>query len=361
MGHKKALLLINLGSPDSTKVKDVKSYLDEFLMDERVIDFPYWKRLLLVRGIILNFRPKKSAAAYKSIWWKEGSPLVVLNQRLAKKVDERCDYPVALAMRYGNPSIKDVIGKLILDNPQLERLQIVPLYPQYAMSTYETVVEKVLEVVREQDISLQLEWMPPFYNDEDYLKLLAEKIRPSIEEDYDKILFSYHGVPERHIKKGDVTGEHCLQCEDCCNVPSDAHAWCYRHQCYNVTKSVCQILNIPEHKVVHTFQSRLGRDPWLQPYTDKTLEALGKEGVQKLLIVCPAFVTDCLETLEEIQEEGMEIFQHAGGGEFKYIPCLNDDNNWADLIAEWAGGKVRFKQTESVVFPIDLPVSKRNY
>jgi protoporphyrin/coproporphyrin ferrochelatase len=359
MSYTKALLLINLGSPDSTEVKDVKKYLDEFLMDERVIDLPFWKRALLVRGIILNFRPKKSAAAYRSIWWEEGSPLVVLNRRLQKKVGDRCDIPVALAMRYGNPSIAKAVTELKANYPGLKSLQIIPLYPQYAMSTYETVVEKVKGVMADMNFSLDLEWTPPFYNDPDYIRLLTEKIRPVVESGYDKILFSYHGVPKRHIFKGDITGEHCLKYDDCCNIKSDAHAWCYRHQCYAVTKAVCDALNIPEEKCVQTFQSRLGRDPWLTPYTDKTLEQLGSEGVQKLLVVCPAFVTDCLETLEEIQEEGKDIFHKAGGGEFHYIPCLNDDDEWAALLASWTEGGAMLKTTEDVTFPIDLPVSKR--
>lgn len=359
MSHTEATLLINLGSPDSTEVSDVKKYLDEFLMDERVIDFSFWKRALLVRGIILNFRPRKSAAAYRSIWWEEGSPLVVLNKRLRDVVAKKSNIPVALAMRYGNPSIEDVITKLRSEHSELKQINVIPLYPQYAMSTYETVLEKVLDVTQKSHPGIALKWVPPFYKHPDYIKLMVERIRPSTEEHYDKILFSYHGVPERHLYRGDITGSHCLKCEDCCNVPSDAHDWCYRHQCYAVTKAVTEALNIPEEKVVHTFQSRLGRDPWLQPYTDKTLEKLGKEGTKKLLVVCPAFVTDCLETLEEIEEEGKEIFEEAGGGEFHYIPCLNDDENWAELLAKWGSESSEQVDTAAVKFPLDLPVTKR--
>ncbi len=360
MNHTTATLLINLGSPNSTEVKDVKKYLGEFLMDERVIDFAYWKRALLVKGIILNFRPRKSAAAYKSIWWEEGSPLVVLNQRLRDKVAEKSDIPVALAMRYGNPSIAHAIKILHEENPHLKTINVIPLYPQYAMSTYETVLEKVLDDTKEAYPNLELKWMPPFYNHSAYLDLMIEGIRPATEQPFDKILFSYHGVPERHLRRSDVTESHCLKCDDCCNVPSPAHEWCYRHQCYEVTKAITKALDIPEEKVVHTFQSRLGRDPWLQPYTDKTLEKLGKEGVGKLLVVCPAFVTDCLETLEEIEEEGKEIFEEAGGGEFSYIPCLNDRDDWAELLAKWGSDDKELVPTSAVKFPLDIPVPKRN-
>ncbi len=359
MNHNDAILLINLGSPDSTNVKDVKKYLDEFLMDERVIDLSYWKRSLLVRGIILNFRPKKSAAAYKSIWWEEGSPLVVLNERLRDKVAEKSHIPVGLAMRYGNPSIGDAIKELLKENPELKNLHIIPLYPQYAMSTYETVVEKVKSVMEIHHFDLNLRWVPPFYNHQAYLDLLIKSIEPATKEPFDKILFSYHGVPERHIYRGDITSKHCLKCEDCCHQPSEAHDWCYRHQCYAVTKAVTEALNIPEEKVVHTFQSRLGADPWLQPYTDKTLEKLGKAGTEKLLVVCPAFVTDCLETLEEIEEEGKEIFEEAGGGHFHYIPCLNDRDDWAALLSTWGNDASNLVSTEAVTFPVDVPVTKR--
>lgn len=360
--HTKAILLINLGSPDSTKVSDVKKYLDEFLMDERVIDFDYWKRWLLVRGIILNFRPRKSAAAYKSIWWEEGSPLIVLSERLQQKVQQYTDMPVALAMRYGNPSIGDVLEKLKVDHPKLEEVRVIPLYPQYAMSTYETVVEKAKEQMAERNLDFNLKWVPPFYKRSDYLEVLVNSLRPAVEKgDFDKILFSYHGVPVRHVKRGDITGEHCKKCEDCCHTPSEAHTWCYSAQCYAVTKAVCEALEIPEEKVVHTFQSRLGRDPWLQPYTDKTLEKLGEEKVGKLLVVCPAFVSDCLETLEEIEEEGKEIFEEAGGGSFTYIPCLNDRDDWAKLLAEWGDDDSVLVKTDAVTFPITLPVTKRMY
>mgnify|MGYP001793655072 CR=1 FL=1 len=271
----KGVLLVNLGSPDSTDPKDVKKYLDEFLMDPRVIDVPLWARTLLVRGIILNTRPKKSAAAYQKIWWEEGSPLIVLSERLQKKVSDRTDIPIGLAMRYGSMSIKKGLQELY--DQGIKEVMIFPLYPQFAMA----------------------------------------------------------GVPERHIRKSDVTQSHCKIDCSCCNTPSSAHEFCYRHQCYTTTKMVAEQLSLPEGTYSTSFQSRLGFDPWLQPYTDRTIERLGKEGIKKMAIVTPAFVSDCLETLEEIAMEGEEIFHEVGGKEFTTIPCLNDRDDWADLIANW--------------------------
>ena len=301
MKHSKAVLLVNLGSPDSYDPKDVKRYLDEFLMDERVIDLPKFLRTLIVRGIILNTRPKKSAALYKEIWWDEGSPLLVLSERLLKGVDEKTPYPVGLAMRYGNPSIHDAIEKLKNENPYLKEIFVVPLYPHYAMSSYETVVVKVKEVVNEFFPYLSLSFKEPFYNQQAYIDCLAASIKPYLKEAYDHILFSYHGIPERHLRKTDPTKKHCLKVENCCEVPNEeAHACCYRHQCLTTTALVAEQLQIPKDKFSFSFQSRLGPDPWLKPYTDKTIESLPEKGVKNLLVVCPAFVSDCLETLEEI-------------------------------------------------------------
>ncbi|MCH8554888.1 MAG: ferrochelatase [Schleiferiaceae bacterium] len=332
---KKAALLINLGSPDSTDPKDVRRYLDEFLMDERVIDLNPLARKLLVQGIILNTRPKKSAAAYQSIWWDEGSPLIVLSQRLHEKVSAKSEIPTALAMRYGNPSIHAGIEKLVAENPALEEVFVIPLYPQFAMSTVETVMEKVNEVVTAHFPSLKIAQLPPFYNHPDYIAILAESMREHIAADVDHVLFSYHGVPERHIKKSDITGKHCFKTGNCCRVKSPAHAFCYRHQCFITTDLVAQKLGLAPDQYSVTFQSRLGIDPWLTPFTDKTIKSFGEIGMKKLAIACPAFVSDCLETLEEIAEEGKEIFHEAGGGDFHMIPCLNDRDDWAQLLGNW--------------------------
>ena len=331
---KKGVLLVNLGSPDSTKVKDVRKYLDEFLMDERVIDIPYWKRYLLIKGIILNTRPKKSAAAYKKIWWNEGSPLVVISERFKEKVAEKLHIPVALGMRYGSMSIKKGIQELVDDG--VEEILLIPLYPHYAMSSYETVVEKAKQENRDNFPNIKIDVLPVFFNNEEYIKALAINIKSHLDGfDYDHILFSYHGIPERHIYKSDPTQSHCKIDGSCCENASKAHRTCYRHQCFETTKAVVRELGLQEGTYSNSFQSRLLKDPWLKPYTDFELEKFPKEGKKKLAVITPAFVSDCLETLEEIAMEGKEEFLEAGGTDYKYIPCLNDNDLWVNVMTGW--------------------------
>jgi protoporphyrin/coproporphyrin ferrochelatase len=336
LNMKTAIVLMNLGSPDSTEVKDVKRYLDEFLMDERVIDKPWLFRALLVKGIIVPFRAPKSAKAYQSIWTPEGSPLIVISKQQREALAAMVEEPVVIAMRYGTPSPKEAFDKLAAEHPDLENVLLIPLYPHYAMSSYETAVEYAKEQHKEGGYRFGLETIKPYYDNEDYLDALCDSIRPHLEKDYDQILFSYHGVPERHIRKGDITGQHCLKVNNCCEVASPAHHYCYRHQCWITTKEVARRLSIPDGKWGFSFQSRLGRDPWLQPYTAQRLEDLPKEGVKKVVVVCPAFISDCLETLEEIAEEGKESFLHAGGQSFDMIPCLNVHPKWLGAMAKWA-------------------------
>jgi protoporphyrin/coproporphyrin ferrochelatase len=332
---KRAILLMNLGSPESTSVKDVKRYLTEFLMDERVIDTPYWKRALVVKGIIVPFRAPKSAEAYRSIWTSEGSPLINLTKQLQKAIQENFEEVVEISMRYGNPSTEEVLRKLHMDTPGLEEVILFPLYPHYAMSSYETAVKQVKDIHKERKYDSRLTVIKPYYNDPAYIDALSESMKPYLEQDFDKILFSYHGIPERHINKGDVTGCHCLKTNNCCFTPSPAHEFCYRHQCNVTTALVIEKLRIAKDKTELTFQSRLGRDPWLTPYTAKRLEELPKEGVKQLLVVCPAFVSDCLETLEEMAEEGKHIFMEAGGTSFTLIPCLNTHGMWVQTMSRW--------------------------
>jgi len=330
----KGVLLINLGSPNSTSTKDVKNYLGEFLMDERVIDMSYIPRFLLVKGIILNTRPKKSAAAYKKIWWKEGSPLIVLSERLHKKVQKNSDMPVELAMRYGNPSIQSGIEKL--EALGVTEILLIPLYPQFAMATTETIIVLAEKIIKKRFSHIKLTDVPAFYNREDYIEVLSNSIQKELNIlKPEHLLFSYHGVPERHIKKSDVTKSHCKIDGSCCNTPSEAHEFCYRHQCYETTKLVAKQLNLKEGFYSTSFQSRLGRDPWLQPYTDKTIDNFAKNGIKNLAVVTPAFVSDCLETLEEIGMEAKHSFIENGGTAFNTIPCLNDDDAWAKTVSNW--------------------------
>ena len=331
----KGFLLINLGSPDSTSIPDVKKYLDEFLMDKRVIGKSYWFRWFLVKIIILNTRPRKSAKAYKKIWWKEGSPLIVLSQRLFKKIKKLIKIPIALAMRYGSISI--VKGLKELNDYGVKEVVVLPLYPHYAMSSYETVVEKVKKEVKLNFPSLKLKIIKPFYKNKNYIKLLSNKIKETISKiEYDHILFSYHGIPVSHLKISDPTNKHCYKIKNCCSVSSQAHETCYKHQVLETTELIVKELNIDKDKYSNAFQSRLPNEAWLKPYTDNELERLAKKGIKNLVIVTPAFVTDCLETLEEIAMEGKEEFLEAGGENYHYVPCLNDDDDWAKLIASWA-------------------------
>jgi ferrochelatase len=312
-------------------VADVKRYLDEFLTDERVIDKAFVRKVI-VPLIILNTRPKKSAEAYASIWTDEGSPLIVTSQHQTEKLDKQILPKVYLAMRYGNPSIPDVMQSILKDG--VTSLFVIPLYPQYAMSSYETVVVKVMEEINAHRPDLDVEFLQPFYNDPAYLDILAASIKENLPGDTEKLVFSFHGIPERHLRLSDPSHAHCLCVEDCCNRANPAHATCYRHQCFATVKGVVERIGLTEDKYFVSFQSRLGRDPWLTPYTDATLERFAREGVRKVRVACPAFVTDCLETLEEIAEEGKEIFMDAGGEDYGVIPCLNEDDRWIQYLVD---------------------------
>lgn len=326
---KKGILLVNLGSPKSTEVKDVKEYLDEFLMDEKVIDYRWFFRALLVQGIILNTRPPKSAEAYKTVWTDEGSPLIVITKKIQKKLQNLVDIPVEIGMRYAEPSIESGIKKLV--DQGVTEIVLFPLYPQYAMSTTETVIDKAEEVRKKKFKDIKINYVQPFYNRDIYIDCLAESIKEKLPENYDALQFSYHGVPERHIYKTDPTKTCNLN--DCCSRESNpSHQFCYRHQCFKTTESVIERLNISKEKTIVSFQSRLGNDKWMEPYTDETLMNISKKGVKNLVVVCPAFVSDCLETLEEISVEGREQFLHGGGENFHYIPCLNDEDRWIDVV-----------------------------
>jgi ferrochelatase len=235
-------------------------------------------------------------------------------------------------MRYGNPSIEAGLGELLQQG--IDELLLVPLFPHYAMSTTQSVVEETQAVLKRLRPGLPLRVLPPFYADARYIAALAASVQPCFDHGYDHLLFSYHGLPERHLRKTDPTGRHCLRSADCCATPSPAHATCYRHQVLRTTELVVQALSVPPDRVSVSFQSRLGRDPWLQPATAGELERLAQAGVRRLLVLCPAFVADCLETLEEIGIAGREVFLAAGGESFTLIPALNDQPQWvAALIA----------------------------
>lgn len=331
---KKGVLLINVGSPDSPHPRDVKKYLGEFLMDKRVLDIPYPLRALLVKGVILNTRPQKSAVAYQEIWWKEGAPLRVISEKLCENVQKKISVPVRLAMRYGNPSLESALQELAAR--EVEEVLLMPLYPQYAMATTETAIAFAEKIRKKKFPHLSFTTLPPFYRQPDYIKTLASSIENELTgKDWQHLLFSYHGIPERHLRKTDITKKHCRVNETCCQTPSPAHAYCYRHQCYETTQKTAACLGLQKTACSTSFQSRLGRTPWLQPYTVQILETLPRNGITRLAVVMPAFVCDCLETLEEIAIQGKKRFLQAGGSHFYTIPCLNDRDSWAQLIARW--------------------------
>ena len=331
----KGVLLVNLGSPDSTDTKDVRDYLDEFLMDERVIDLPKWFRTFLVKGIILKIRPKKSAEAYRKIWWDDGSPLIVLSEKLKEKVQKKVSIPIQLAMRYGNPSIKN--GMESLKKLGVTEILIIPLYPQFAMATTETILILAEQLQKEYFPEMQITSLPSFYNHPDYIRVLGNSIQEELQgKNWEQLLFSYHGVPERHIRKSDITKSHCKMDGKCCFEDSPAHQYCYRHQCELTSIKVAEYLELKEGTFSTSFQSRVSIiGSWLKPYTDKTIEKFAKKGIKELAIATPAFVSDCLETLEEIGMEAAEDFEQNGGKHLHVIPCINDRDEWVNVLSRW--------------------------
>ena len=329
----KGILLVNLGSPDSTSVGDVRRYLNEFLMDGRVIDVAWPLRRFIVGMILIN-RPKQSAHAYEKIWTKEGSPLVVTSRHVQKKLQERLNVPVELAMRYQKPSIESAVKKLAAQ--KIDDLLLIPLFPHYAMSSYETAVVRAQEVARKIAPQMKMTVQPPYFGDADYIAALVASAAEFLKLDYDHLLFSFHGIPERHIKKSDTTGCHCLATPDCCETPSPAHATCYRAQRFKTAALFIEKAAVPAGKWSVSFQSRLGKDPWLKPYTDYELPRLAQEGKKRMLVICPAFVADCLETIEEIGMRGCEDFMKASGKEFTRIPCMNEHPLWISALEKMA-------------------------
>jgi len=348
----KGVLLVNLGSPDSPSVADVRRYLREFLMDGRVLDVNWFARFCIVHFAILPSRPKQSAEAYHKIWTAAGSPLVVISRNVQAKLQGRFDgrgersgpstpdtrhssVPIELAMRYQNPSIEHGLRRLI--ERKVDELLLIPLFPHYAMSSFETAVERVKEVAGKLAPQMRVQVQPPFFEDRDYIEALVGSAQEFLKNGFDHLLFSFHGLPEHQLRKSDPTGAHCLQTADCCQRPSPAHATCYRAQCFKTVAAFVAKAGVPVEKYSISFQSRLGRDPWLKPYTDFELPKLAEKGVKRVLVMCPAFVSDCLETLEEIGIRGRESFLGAGGAELTLIPCLNEHPLWLEALEKMIG------------------------
>ncbi|HTR01047.1 MAG TPA: ferrochelatase [Candidatus Acidoferrum sp.] len=332
--NSRAVLLVNLGSPDQPDVPSVRRYLDQFLMDPYVIQLPWLLRRLIVSLFVLPKRPARSAHAYQSIWTPQGSPLVVLSMQLLQQVQQQVSLPVAMAMRYGSPSIESELLKLATQ-PGVNEILLLPLYPHYAESTVLTTVKEAERVIAARGLATKLLIPKPFYDQRDYIRNLVTSAQPWLAGSFDHVLFSYHGLPELHVTKADPTGSHCLQSADCCQRPSPAHATCYRHQVLRTTELFVQATGLRPEQYSVSFQSRLGRAKWLEPYTEQELKALAARGVKNLLVLCPAFVTDCLETLEEIEIQGAATFKAAGGDALTLVPCLNAHPDWVHTVAQW--------------------------
>lgn len=326
------VLIVNLGTPDSPKTKDVRVYLREFLMDGRVVDIPALFRFILVNGIIAPFRAPKSAKTYQELWEDRGSPLKFYGEdvveALAKDLGDQ--YFVRLAMRYQNPSMEKVLKEMY--QAQVEKIIVLPLFPQYASATTGSVHEKVMEIVSQWQIIPSISFISNFYQEPAFAKFFAKKAESYRKnQNFDHYIFSYHGVPERQIRKGDILKDQC-KFGSCCDTITAKNQFCYRAQCFETTRLIVKELGLKPEEYTTAFQSRLGRDPWLQPYTDKTIEDLAAKGKKNILAFSPAFVADCLETTIEVGEEYKELFEEKGGKHWQLVESLNNSPEWIDLL-----------------------------
>lgn len=346
------ILLVNLGTPDSTATVDVRKYLRQFLMDRRVIDIPAVPRWLLVNGIIAPFRAPKSAKVYREVWTSEGSPLMVYSVSFKDKLQKVLghEYVVELGMRYQNPSIEKALETF--KNKGFERIVVVPLFPQYASATSGSVHDEVMRLVRDWQIVPELLFVHQFFAQPAFIKataavwaqFMAAKTGQQSQDDqywqvqkqqgiYEHVVFSYHGLPERQIRKGDCSDKKCLT-DNCCGTLHALNRSCYRAQCFETSRLLAKAMGIPEGEYTTCFQSRLGNDPWIKPYTEDALNDLAKRGITKIAALTPSFVSDCLETIEEVGMEYKEKFEEAGGHVWDLVPCVNDHDHWVDGMAQ---------------------------
>lgn len=328
------VLLVNLGTPDSTEVGDVRRYLAQFLMDHRVIDIPWFGRAALVHGIILRTRPAKSAEAYKKVWTERGSPLLFHGQDLVTGLQDELgpDVRVALAMRYQNPSVTCALEEL--SKQGVDDVVVVPLFPQYSQAAWASAYDEVVRVAGTMQNTPNLRFVPPFYDHPAFLDAVAEVSRPHLEAfGADHVLMSFHGLPEKHVQKSDTSGNHCLKQKDCCQTITPANRFCYSAQSYATARGLAERLGLGADDYEVAFQSRLTKK-WIQPFTDVRLEQLAKQGVKRLAVLCPSFVADCLETIEEIGMQAKETFVEAGGEDLLAVPCVNAERPWVKGLAE---------------------------
>ena len=325
----KGILLINLGSPRDLELKSIKDYLKEFLSDDLVIDYPKLLQQILVNWIIIPSRYKNTREAYSEIWTEDGSPLIHDTLVLGEKVSAKSGTLVEVSMRYQFPSIEEGLKKLKAKG--CSEIFVVPLYPHYAMSTILTTEREVKRIESKLGLDLRLNFIGAFYNEGGYISSLSDVINRNRQKESDFLLFSYHGIPNRHLTKTDPTKNHCLKVKNCCEIESKAKPFCYKAQVLETSKLCAKKLELKDNEWGVSFQSRIGPG-WIQPFTDKELVRLAEEGIKNLDVVCPAFVTDNLETLEEMNIRGRETFLEAGGESFNYIPCLNNEESWVDFL-----------------------------
>lgn len=329
---KTGVLLINLGTPDSPKVSDVRKYLSEFLNDPRVIDINPIGRFLLVNGIIVPFRASKSAKLYQHIWTKEGSPLLTNSIKVKNLLQQSLgdDFVVELGMRYQSPAMETALNNL--REAQVKKIIMIPLYPQYASSSTGSSVEEALRIIGKWEVTPSIEIISKFYDNPDFIDALVEAAKKYNQDDYDYFIFSYHGLPERHIMKGSAHyGANTCNLGSCCDSITKNNHYCYRANCFETTRQLVKRLNIPEGKYESTFQSRLN-DKWIKPYSDKVIKQKAIEGKKRMLVFSPAFVADCLETIYEIGTEYNEIFKKHGGEKITLVDSLNDHPKWIEAL-----------------------------
>ena len=334
---KTGVLLINLGTPDSPSVAYVRKYLREFLMDGRVMDIPFWRRFLLINLVIAPFRSPQSAKGYRQLWLPEGSPLKVHGQRLEGLLQQALgsDVDVRLAMRYQNPSIRSVLS--YFKDKGFKRLTVVPLYPQYASSSTGSTMEEVMNVLKSWEVLPELKVISQFFDHPLFIKAFAETGKKYMAEgQFDHYLFSYHGLPERQILKSSC--DHYCRLGDCCNIYGSKNRYCYRAQCFETTRLLVKELGIKKEDYTISFQSRLGKTPWIKPYTDEIIKELAGKGVKKVLTFSPSFVADCLETSVEIGNEYKALFLEHGGEHWQLVESLNTHHVWVECLKQMVEG-----------------------
>lgn len=330
---KTGVLILNLGTPDDPSPKSVGRYLKQFLMDKWVVDIPFLVRAFLVYVLIVPKRKFASAEAYEKVWTHQGSPLLFHSKNFVTKLKAilGSQFEVKVAMRYGNPSISDVLGEF--QKSQINNLIVIPMYPQYAESSVRSSLEELKAAFKKLNFAPSLKIVPPFHSSQGYLDSYAELIRPHLSPST-HLLMSYHGLPERHVQKTDLTGKHCLKSQTCCDSLNDANRFCYRAHCFATSRGLAERLGLSREQYSVSFQSRLGRSPWIKPYTDFLYKDLINQGKTNLVVVSPSFVTDCLETIEELGMRLREDYLRDGGTAFTLVPCLNDSDQWVAAVSD---------------------------